>query len=282
MNFHCPLPAEQELFGKLITELEWNECRYAVREDDEGRHLFCAAVTDGHTPYCQTHQAIAWREIPKLRGCAHRLVPILPALPAHEGTGRFQPEPVRTEIPRSFLLPRDKITSRDLAKEKAEREAALETDRKRLALEKQREIEAEKIKEAMQIYRAAIPRVFNIQSEQAPPRPSISLILAVVSAETGVSILEIKSIRRVLHVARARQIAYYIAKIMTPFSFPEIGRRLGGRDHTSVLSGCRKIASLMQTDSDFAKIVNRIIASIDEIVAREAAAQSPASLCAEA
>jgi chromosomal replication initiator protein len=41
----------------------------------------------------------------------------------------------------------------------------------------------------------------------------------------------------------------YLAKQLTPRSLPEIGRRFGGRDHTTIMHGVRKIEELMATDS---------------------------------
>jgi chromosomal replication initiator protein len=55
--------------------------------------------------------------------------------------------------------------------------------------------------------------------------------------------------KRVRTIARPRQIAMYLAKQLTFRSLPEIGRRFGGRDHTTIMHGVRKIEELMSTDS---------------------------------
>lgn len=55
--------------------------------------------------------------------------------------------------------------------------------------------------------------------------------------------------KRLRNIARPRQIAMYLAKQLTPRSLPEIGRRFGGRDHTTIMHGVRKIEELMATDS---------------------------------
>lgn len=55
--------------------------------------------------------------------------------------------------------------------------------------------------------------------------------------------------KRLRTIARPRQIAMYLAKQLTPRSLPEIGRRFGGRDHTTIMHGVRKIEELMTTDS---------------------------------
>ena len=57
---------------------------------------------------------------------------------------------------------------------------------------------------------------------------------------------------RVRTIARPRQIAMYLAKQLTPRSLPEIGRRFGGRDHTTIMHGVRRIEELMTTDSQMA------------------------------
>ena len=58
--------------------------------------------------------------------------------------------------------------------------------------------------------------------------------------------------KRLRTIARPRQIAMYLAKQLTPRSLPEIGRRFGGRDHTTIMHGVRRIEELMTTDSQMA------------------------------
>ncbi|MEH7828637.1 chromosomal replication initiator protein DnaA [Gemmobacter denitrificans] len=55
--------------------------------------------------------------------------------------------------------------------------------------------------------------------------------------------------KRLRTIARPRQVAMYLSKQLTPRSLPEIGRRFGGRDHTTIMHGVRKIEELMATDS---------------------------------
>jgi chromosomal replication initiator protein len=56
--------------------------------------------------------------------------------------------------------------------------------------------------------------------------------------------------RRPSSIAGPRQVAMYLAKEMTQKSLPEIGELFGGRDHTTVLHGVRKIALLRSTDTE--------------------------------
>jgi chromosomal replication initiator protein len=60
------------------------------------------------------------------------------------------------------------------------------------------------------------------------------------------------SSRRTANVVRPRQIAMYLAKVLTLRSLPEIGRRFGGRDHTTVLHAVRKIEGLVNGDRGLA------------------------------
>ena len=57
--------------------------------------------------------------------------------------------------------------------------------------------------------------------------------------------------RRSRSVARPRQIAMYLAKNITSRSLPEIGRKFGGRDHTTVMHAVRKVEELKNIDSIF-------------------------------
>ncbi|MEZ5777377.1 MAG: chromosomal replication initiator protein DnaA [Paracoccaceae bacterium] len=59
--------------------------------------------------------------------------------------------------------------------------------------------------------------------------------------------------KRMRTIARPRQVAMYLAKTLTTRSLPEIGRRFGGRDHTTIMHGIRKIEDLKATDSQLAE-----------------------------
>jgi len=81
-----------------------------------------------------------------------------------------------------------------------------------------------------------------------PKRVKIEDIQKLVASHYSVSRPDILSSRRTATVVRPRQIAMYLSKILTLRSLPEIGRRFGGRDHTTVLHAVRKIESLSKTD----------------------------------
>ena len=69
--------------------------------------------------------------------------------------------------------------------------------------------------------------------------------------------------KRVRTFARPRQVAMYLAKQLTSRSLPEIGRRFGGRDHTTVMHGVRKIEELKQTDGQIAEDVELLRRSLE-------------------
>ena len=81
-----------------------------------------------------------------------------------------------------------------------------------------------------------------------PRRIRIEDIQKVVASHFNVSKHDLLSARRTRAIVRPRQIAMYLAKTMTPRSFPEIGKRFGGRDHTTVLHAVRKVEELAAAD----------------------------------
>ena len=84
---------------------------------------------------------------------------------------------------------------------------------------------------------------------QEPKRVKIEDIQRVVARQYNVSRADLLSSRRTANVVRPRQVAMYLAKTLTLRSLPEIGRRFGGRDHTTVLHAVRKIENLVGNDA---------------------------------
>lgn len=78
------------------------------------------------------------------------------------------------------------------------------------------------------------------------PLPIVRIpdILRAVSQATGISVIDIISVRRTRAVTMARFMAYWLARRLTARSLPGIGRLIGDRDHTTVLHGCRRIEQL--------------------------------------
>ena len=76
-----------------------------------------------------------------------------------------------------------------------------------------------------------------------------------VAEHFNIRLSEMYSSRRARAVARPRQIAMYLAKQLTARSLPEIGRKFGGRDHTTVMHAVRKVEELKATDNGFSEDV---------------------------
>ncbi len=97
-----------------------------------------------------------------------------------------------------------------------------------------------------------------------PKRIRIEDIQRAVSRHYNVSRTELLSNRRTRTIVRPRQIAMYLAKMLTPRSLPEIGRRFGGRDHTTVLHAVRKIEGLSESDKKLAREIELLKRLIHE------------------
>jgi hypothetical protein len=99
-----------------------------------------------------------------------------------------------------------------------------------------------------------------------PPEPyphvSMEKIKVAVSAATKISIFDMVSERKSDPIALARQIAMYLARMMTSRSLPSIGRAFGDRDHTTARHSVLKIERLVAADPAFAARVKAIQESI--------------------
>jgi chromosomal replication initiator protein len=90
-------------------------------------------------------------------------------------------------------------------------------------------------------------------------RVTVDQIQKAVAEHYGLKQADIISERRARVVARPRQAAMWIAKQITTRSLPDIGRRFGGRDHTTVLHAVRRIEALKQDDAVLARDLDAII-----------------------
>lgn len=97
-----------------------------------------------------------------------------------------------------------------------------------------------------------------------PKRIRIEEIQRIVARHYNVSKQDLLSNRRTRTIVKPRQVAMYLAKMMTPRSLPEIGRRFGGRDHTTVLHAVRKIEDLTGNDTKLAQEVELLKRLINE------------------
>jgi len=82
---------------------------------------------------------------------------------------------------------------------------------------------------------------------------TIDEIIRKVTDHYGVNLTDMLSARRTRSIARPRQVAMYLSKKLTSKSLPEIGRRFGKRDHTTVIHAVKKIEELQSIDNQIAK-----------------------------
>lgn len=97
-----------------------------------------------------------------------------------------------------------------------------------------------------------------------PGRIKIEDILKVVGRHYNVAKSDLLSPRRARNVVVPRQVGMYLAKKLTSRSLPEIGRRFGGRDHSTVLHAVRKIDEQMRSDENLAKDVATLIRLVEQ------------------
>ncbi|RDE06831.1 chromosomal replication initiator protein DnaA [Sphingomonas aracearum] len=97
----------------------------------------------------------------------------------------------------------------------------------------------------------------------AERRVTIDEIQKAVSQHFELKPLDLVSARRAVVVARPRQIAMYLAKRLTTRSLPEIGRKFGGRDHSTVIHAVRRIEELRDKDRDVDSAVRVLLRQLE-------------------
>lgn len=80
-------------------------------------------------------------------------------------------------------------------------------------------------------------------------------IQIAVANEFGLNIHDMTSFARQRHVARPRQIAMYLCRLLTPRSYPEIGHQFGKRDHATVMHAVKRVRFLIEEDIELADTV---------------------------
>jgi chromosomal replication initiator protein len=91
---------------------------------------------------------------------------------------------------------------------------------------------------------------------------TISNIQKVVVEYYKIRVADLLSARRSRSITRPRQIAMALAKELTTHSLPEIGDAFGGRDHTTVLHACRKVAELRDSDNRINEDYNNLLRTL--------------------
>lgn len=103
-------------------------------------------------------------------------------------------------------------------------------------------ITLELVKEALRDLIASTSRIVSIENIQK-----------TVADFYKIKVADMFSKKRTRNLARPRQIAMALAKELTNQSLPEIGESFGGRDHTTVIHACRKVAELRETEADIGR-----------------------------
>ena len=104
--------------------------------------------------------------------------------------------------------------------------------------------------------------VREVLGDTAAPRVAqqitVEAVQKAVAGYFSVRITDLKGQRRHKGVARPRMIAMYLSRELTGSSFPEIGLRFGGKDHSTVINACRRMAEMQTTDHELATIIETL------------------------
>lgn len=106
-----------------------------------------------------------------------------------------------------------------------------------------------------QVANAPQPKPFQVVHfhQSISKKKKINEIVSIVAQYFDISEMELLGERRTKNVIEARHTLYWLCRELTPYSLPEIGRRLDGRDHTTILHGIRRIDHLIASGHDIAE-----------------------------
>jgi chromosomal replication initiator protein len=90
-------------------------------------------------------------------------------------------------------------------------------------------------------------------------KPDVETIIKVVAETMQVKPQDIKGDRRQQNIARARQVAMYLTRKITALSYPVIGEKFGGKDHSTVINAEQRIDQLMNEEPDLSKTVQSLL-----------------------
>jgi chromosomal replication initiator protein len=126
-----------------------------------------------------------------------------------------------------------------------------------------RELEGALIRAVAYISISGLPMtVENIAPVLNPPveklEASPEAVMSVVAENFSVSIDDLKSASRRREISTARQVAMYLMRQHTDLSLPKIGEEFGGKDHTTVMYSCEKVAQLKDSDPDMARALRQL------------------------
>ena len=111
---------------------------------------------------------------------------------------------------------------------------------------------------SIELVKTVLHNIFGVRGRQV----TVEKIQRVVADYYNIKVSDMLSVRRNRAIARPRQIAMSLAKEFTNLSYPDIGEKFGGRDHTTVMHAYRRITELRETNTDVAedyKILSRTL-----------------------
>lgn len=111
-------------------------------------------------------------------------------------------------------------------------------------------------------YDLAVHALKDILPPHRPKQITIQAIKQVVAEHYSIKMQDFEVRNRSRNVAYPRQIAMYLSRELTDASLPKIGEEFGGRDHTTVIHACDKIAEDIKNDTTFAQTIEELIARI--------------------
>jgi chromosomal replication initiator protein len=104
--------------------------------------------------------------------------------------------------------------------------------------------------------------VREVLGDAAAAKPSapitVEAVQKAVAAHFSVRLADLKGPRRHKGIARPRMIAMYLSRELTGSSFPEIGLRFGGKDHSTVINACRRMASMKEEDAELRATIHHL------------------------
>ncbi len=94
---------------------------------------------------------------------------------------------------------------------------------------------------------------------------SVEDIIKTVGTALGVKTSDIKSHKKNKNIVAARQMCMYLSRKFTSSSFPDIGERIGGRDHSTVIYACKKLEKMMETDGKLKNLCEELEEKLNNI-----------------
>jgi chromosomal replication initiator protein len=116
-----------------------------------------------------------------------------------------------------------------------------------------------------------------VAASQPQARAVCRRVTQAVARHFGLAVSELKGKSRLRTVVEARSLAMYLTRRLTGASYAEIGRYFTGRNHTTVLHACRKIATLVEDDEPTRQRIEALAAELNELPLPELQDSSPAS-----